>query len=278
MLNTRGHLLDLSSPCVMGILNITPDSFYDGGVLNSDSNILAQAEKMLQDGATILDLGGASSRPGAAVVSEDEELRRVVPAVELLVKTFPEAILSIDTWRAKVARECINAGGAIINDISGGSFDPDLFATVAELNVPYILMHLQGTPETMHQVPQYDNVTVSVLDYFIEKLGQLRALGVKDIILDPGFGFGKTLANNYTLLNNLNVFQTVLGLPVLAGLSRKSMISKLLQVETKDALNGTTALNMVALQNGANILRVHDVKEAAQTIKLWQMLNDTKSL
>ncbi|MBN8676614.1 MAG: dihydropteroate synthase [Chitinophagales bacterium] len=270
----KGRLLDLSMPVVMGILNLTPDSFFDGGKYSHADAIFQQAEKMLQEGATILDLGGASSRSGAAEVPEAEEMRRVLPAVTGILQRFPESILSIDTWRAPVAEAAINAGAHIINDISGGSLDPELFATAGRLQTPYILMHMQGTPQTMQQHPHYEDVVTEVLDYFIEKTARLRAVGVKDIILDPGFGFGKTVAHNYTLLRQLHTFGTVTGLPVLAGISRKSMICKALGVKPENALNGTTALHMVALQQGACILRAHDVREAREVITLWQLLQD----
>jgi dihydropteroate synthase len=256
----------------MGILNLTPDSFFDGGKYRDEQAILSQAEKMLQDGATLLDIGGASSRPGAALVSESEELKRVIPVVELLLKHFPDALLSVDTWRASLAKEAVASGASLINDISAGNFDAPLLETVAELQVPYVLMHMQGTPDTMQQNPHYEDVVTEVLDFFIQKISQLRAMGIKDIVLDPGFGFGKTVAHNFTLLKNLHIFQAVCGLPVLAGLSRKSMICKPLQIKPSDALNGTTALHMIALQNSASILRVHDVKEAMQVIALYELV------
>ena len=270
--NCKGQLLDLSSPIVMGILNLTPDSFFDGGKYRDEQAILSQAEKMLQDGATLLDIGGASSRPGAVLVSESEELKRVIPVVELLLKHFPDALLSVDTWRASLAKEAVASGASLINDISAGNFDAPLLETVAELQVPYVLMHMQGTPDTMQQNPHYEDVVTEVLDFFIQKISQLRAMGIKDIVLDPGFGFGKTVAHNFTLLKNLHIFQAVCGLPVLAGLSRKSMICKPLQIKPSDALNGTTALHMIALQNSASILRVHDVKEAMQVIALYELV------
>ncbi len=271
ILNCKGQLLDLSRPVVMGILNVTPDSFFDGGKYTEASTVLAQAEKMLREGAAILDIGGASSRPGAAEVSEAEEIRRVVPIIELLQKNFPDSILSVDTWRASVARASISAGASIINDISAGNLDPEMFQTVGQLGAPYVLMHMQGIPDTMQQNPHYEDVVTEVLDFFIHKIAALRASGVKDIVLDPGFGFGKTVEHNYALLRNLSVFQNVLGLPVLAGISRKSMICKPLGIKPSEALNGTTALHMVALQQGANILRVHDVREAVEVIRLWEL-------
>ncbi|MFN0175610.1 MAG: dihydropteroate synthase [Saprospiraceae bacterium] len=271
-LNCKGHLLDLSSPVVMGILNITPDSFFDGGKYPDEASILQQAEDMLHEGASILDIGGASSRPGAAEVSESEEMRRILPAIEGIQKNFPNSIVSVDTWRTNVANAAVQAGASIVNDISAGNLDPKMLEIVADLGVPYILMHMQGTPATMQQKPHYEDVVTEVLDFFIQKIEALRILGVKDIVLDPGFGFGKTVEHNYTLLKNLHVFQNVLGLPVLAGISRKSMICKPLEIKPAEALNGTTALHMVALQQGACVLRVHDVREAMEVIKLWQLL------
>ncbi|MDO8969098.1 MAG: dihydropteroate synthase, partial [Saprospiraceae bacterium] len=216
-LNCRGQLLDLSRPVVMGILNLTPDSFFDGGKHLGETAVLHQAEKMLREGAAILDLGGASSRPGAAEVQEQEELQRVIPAIETILKNFPNTILSVDTWRAGVAREALNAGASILNDISAGKLDDDLLQTVADFGVPYVLMHMQGTPGTMQQQPHYEDVVTEVLDFFIQKIVELRGLGLKDIILDPGFGFGKTVEHNFSLLKNMHVFQNVLDLPVLAG-------------------------------------------------------------
>ncbi|GAB4497898.1 MAG: dihydropteroate synthase [Saprospiraceae bacterium] len=271
-LNCRGQLLDLSRPLVMGILNVTPDSFFDGGRYSGKDAALKQAEKMLSEGAAILDIGGASSRPGAAEISEKEEFERVVPVIEVIKSHFSEAIISIDTWRASVAKAAIEAGASMVNDISGGQFDGKMFETVAALGTPYILMHMQGTPATMQQNPHYEDVVTEVLDFFIKKIEKLRALGVKDIVLDPGFGFGKTVEHNYQLLKNLHVFGSVTGLPVLAGISRKSMICKVLKVNPEHALNGTTALHIVALQQGAKILRVHDVREAVEVIKLWETL------
>ena len=270
-LNCRGRLLDLSTPAIMGILNLTPDSFYDGGKFQSIASALKQVEKMLDEGASIIDLGGMSSRPGAVVIGEEEELQRVLPVIEKIIETFPEAMLSIDTVRAKVAREAVARGAAIINDISAGSLDPDLWQTVVDLQVPYILMHMQGRPETMQNQPVYESVTVEVLDFLIAKVGALREMGAKDIIIDPGFGFGKSVEHNYELLQKMHVFQ-MLECPVLAGVSRKSMICKVLKVSPLKALNGTTALHMIALQQGARILRVHDVREAKEVIRLWQQL------
>ncbi|MBK9336835.1 MAG: dihydropteroate synthase [Lewinellaceae bacterium] len=272
-LNCRGRLLDLSAPVVMGILNVTPDSFYDGGRLASMDAVLRQAEQMLSDGAALLDIGGASSRPGAEEVPEDVEKSRVLPAIETVLRHFPDAMLSVDTWRASVAEAAIAAGASIINDISAGSRDAALYPTVARQGCPYILMHAQGTPRTMQQAPEYTDVVQEVLDFFIREAGKLRDLGVRDIVLDPGFGFGKTVAHNYALLKNMHVFSAVLGLPVLAGISRKSMICKVLNVNPEKALNGTTALHVVALQQHARILRVHDVREAVEVIRLHQQIN-----
>lgn len=268
-LQCRGRLLDLSTPVVMGILNMTPDSFYDGGRLDSVDAVLRQAEKMLLDGAALLDIGGASSRPGAAEVPEADELKRVVPAIEALSRQFPEALLSIDTWRASVARAAVDAGAVLVNDISAGRLSGGMFAEVARLGVPYVLMHMRGTPQTMQQQPTYSDVVQEVLDFFITEVEQLRSLGLRDIVLDPGFGFGKSVEHNFQLLKNLHVFSTVTGLPVLAGVSRKSMICKVLKVSPEHALNGTTALHMIALQQGVRILRAHDVREAREVIQLW---------
>ncbi len=270
-LNCRGKLLPLQEPVVMGILNITPDSFYDGGRYNGVGAALARAEEMMEAGAAIIDIGGMSSRPGAEIISPEVELRRVLPVVEGIVQRFPDAVLSIDTVHAQTARACVEAGAAMINDISGGNMDDNMFQTVATLGVPYVLMHMKGTPGNMQGQAVYDDVVTEVLDFFIERIGHLRSLGVKDILLDPGFGFGKTTAHNYQLLNKLHVFQLT-GCPVLAGISRKSMIWKTLKITPEEALNGTTALHMVALQQGASVLRAHDVKPALETIRLWQAL------
>lgn len=270
-LQSRGRLLDLSGPVVMGILNATPDSFYNKGAGSEPTSLLKGAEQMLQEGAAMLDIGGASSRPGAAAVPVGEELRRIIPVIELLVKYFPEAWLSADTCHAQVAAEAAEAGASIINDISGGSLDAAMVETVARLKVPYIAMHMQGAPRTMQDDPQYGDVLQEVFDYLKEKVGQCTAAGIQDLILDPGFGFGKTVAHNYALLGNLSAFRA-LGRPMLAGISRKSMVCKPLRVNPDKALNGTTALHMVALQQGASILRAHDVKEAMEVIKLFSLL------
>lgn len=270
-LNCQGRLLSLEQPVVMGILNTTPDSFYAGSRVPKMDALLAQAEQMLAEGARILDVGGASSRPGAEVVSVAEELKRVVPAVETLSKQCPEALISVDTYRAPVAEAALQAGAHLINDISGGRMDPALLEVVAAAKVPYILMHMQGTPETMQANPRYDALLTDVLDYFVERLRILQQYGIEDIVLDVGFGFGKTLDHNYELLAHLSEFR-VLQRPMLAGVSRKSMIWKALGDCPADALNGTTALHMVALQQGAAILRVHDVRPAIETIQLYQRL------
>jgi len=274
-LNCGGRLLDLSSPKIMGILNVAPDSFYDGGKYASETELLKQAEKMLSEGATMLDVGGMSTRPGADEVSEDEELKRVLPAIKSLSKTFPDALLSVDTSRAKVAEAAVQEGASLINDISAGAFYAHMLETVAKLNVPYILMHMQGTPATMQQHPQYENVTREVTEFFIQKINRLKELEVKDIILDPGFGFGKTVEHNYTILKNLNDFK-IFGMPLLVGISRKSMICKALKVNPEKALNGTTALHSIALLNGADILRVHDVREAKEVIQLLHFFMNAK--
>jgi dihydropteroate synthase len=271
-INCKGTLLDLAVPRVMGILNVTPDSFYDGGRYQEGEAILRQVEKMLTEGADMIDVGGMSSRPGAEIIEVEEELRRVIPAVEAISRRFPETIISIDTVRSRVAREAIGAGAQLVNDISAGKMDDEMYETVARLDVPYILMHMQGRPADMQKQPTYEDVVQEVLDFFIQETGQLRALGIKDIILDPGFGFGKSVEHNYRLLKNMEIFQ-VLDCPILTGVSRKSMINKVLNISPGEALNGTTALHMVALMNGSQLLRVHDVKEAKQTVRLWQALD-----
>lgn len=273
-LNCKGKLLSLETPLVMGILNLTPDSFYDGGKYQQTAEILQQAEKMLTEGAAILDLGGMSSRPGAELISVDEELKRVLPAIDLILKHFPETILSIDTVQGDVAKRSVEAGARLVNDISAGRLDEALYPTLAALDVPYVLMHMQGTPQNMQQNPDYEDVVRELLDFFILQIGKLRLLGVKDIILDVGFGFGKTLQHNYQLLKNLHVFK-ILELPILTGLSRKSMVYKPFGGSAKTALNGTSALHMIALQQGSKLLRVHDVKEAVEVIKLWKQLEES---
>ncbi|RZL28139.1 MAG: dihydropteroate synthase [Pedobacter sp.] len=270
-LNIKGKIFDLSTPKVMGILNITPDSFYNKSRTTSIDEAIRKAEQFLSEGASFIDIGGYSSRPGALDISADEELKRLIPIVEALNKHLPEAIISIDTFRAKVAGESISAGAHIINDISAGDMDAEMFNTIARLQVPYIFMHMQGTPQTMQQNPHYQNIVLDVLDYLAKKAAQLKALHVNDIILDPGFGFGKNIEHNYQLLNRLEDFK-IFKLPVLVGFSRKGMIHKVLENSAAEALNGTTVLNTIALQKGAKILRVHDVKEAVECIKLVNCL------
>lgn len=257
----------------MGVINLTPDSFYDGGKFKNEADIVTQVEKMLVDGATFVDLGGYSSKPGAEFVSEDEELRRVIPVVELIVNKFPEIILSVDTFRSKVAIESVASGAAMINDISAGFLDADMIKTVAKLKVPYIMMHMRGTPQTMQQLSQYEDLLKEINWYFSERLQQTKNEKIIDVILDPGFGFAKTTAQNYELLDKLELLKMA-EKPILVGLSRKSMIYKTLNITPQQALNGTTALNMMALSKGANILRVHDVKEAIECVTLYnQLLN-----
>ena len=271
-INCKGQLIDLTSPKVMGILNVTPDSFFDGGKYKDETAIINQVETMLKDGATFIDVGGYSSRPGAADVSIDEELQRVVPIIELILKHFPEILISIDTFRSKVAEQSIKAGAALINDISAGKLDDVMLTTVGKLRVPYIMMHMKGNPKTMQQHTDYDDLVKEVVSYFAERINSVHAEKVNDIIIDPGFGFAKTIEQNYELLNNLELLQ-ILDKPMLAGISRKSMIYKTLDTTSEHALNGTTALHMVALQKGASILRVHDVKEAMECVTLFNQLN-----
>lgn len=270
-INCKGNLIDLSIPRVMGVLNITPDSFFDGGKYKDEKSMLTQVEKMLKEGATFIDVGAYSSRPGAAHVTEAEELRRILPVVDVLLKEFPESILSIDTFRSSVAKETVQLGAAIINDISGGNMDSNMFATVAEVQVPYILMHMLGTPQNMQQNPVYKNVTQEIISFFADKIFKLHQLKVNDVLIDVGFGFGKTIAHNFEILKNLVLFKS-LEAPILAGVSRKSMLYKTLGISANEALNATTSANTIALLNGANILRVHDVKEAAEAIKIVQQL------
>jgi dihydropteroate synthase len=266
----RGNLIDLSTPLVMGILNTTPDSFYEGSRTLSVDTALERAGQMLAEGATILDVGGYSSRPGAADIPQAEELNRVLPVIESLTKHFPDVYISIDTFRAEVARQAVEAGACMVNDVSGGSLDSQLFETVAKLKVPYVLMHMRGTPQTMKSLTGYEDIVKEVVDYFGQKVYLLRQLDIKDIILDVGFGFAKTIEQNYFLLKNLDAFK-IIGLPILAGLSRKSLIYKKLGVPVSGALNGTTVLNTLALTKGASILRVHDVREAVEAIKLFRL-------
>jgi len=264
-INCKGKLIDLATPKVMGILNITPDSFFDGGKFRSDANILKHTEKMISEGATFIDVGGYSSRPNAQHISEDEELKRVIPVVELLIKKWPEVLISIDTFRSNVATKCVNIGACMINDISAGNMDVKMFTTVAKLQVPYIIMHMQGTPQTMQKSPKHVDIVHEVIHYFSKKVNELHRLNVNDIIIDVGFGFGKTPEQNYELLKNLSLLKN-LETPILTGISRKSMLYKLLDITPTKALNATTVANTMALLNGTNILRVHDVKEAAEAI------------
>lgn len=271
-LNVRGTLVDLRTPAVMGILNATPDSFYAQSRAQAEDDLLAKAGQMLTEGATFLDVGGYSTRPGAPDVSEAEETERVLVALEALHRQFPEALLSVDTFRASVAEKAVGAGAGLVNDVAGGSLDPAMFATVARLGVPYVLMHLRGTPQTMTSLANYENVTLEVIVELSEKVAQLHALGVKDLILDPGFGFAKTPAHNDQLLRELPAFR-LFELPLLVGLSRKSSIWRRLGITPDEALNGSTVLHTAALLDGANILRVHDVKEAVEAVKLISFLS-----
>lgn len=270
-INCKGQLIDLSQPKVMGILNITPNSFYDGGKYKDELQIVNQVEKMLNDGATFIDVGAYSSKPNAEFVSEEEELNRLLPIINLLIEKFPDILLSVDTFRSQVAKKAIEAGVALVNDISAGMLDEKMIETVAKLNVPYIMMHMKGNPQTMQNLTNYDDVVKEMIYYFSERIQLARSFGMNDIIIDPGFGFAKTLEQNYEVLQKLELF-SMLDLPLLAGISRKSMIYKTLENSPEEALNGTTVLNTIALQKGAKILRVHDVKEAVECVKLMQLL------
>lgn len=272
-LNCKGRLLSLETPVVMGILNVTPDSFYGGTHEKNLDGIVAQAAKMIAEGAAIIDIGGQSTRPGSDRLSPDEELERVMPVIDLLVNHFPSAILSIDTYHSKVVAATVKAGVHIINDISAGNLDEDMIPLAGSLKIPYICMHMKGEPTTMHLQPKYEDVVKEVLDFFIAKIETCRLAGIHDVIVDPGFGFGKNIGHNFTLLNNLDVFE-MLNCPILAGISRKSTIYKTLGITPEESLNGTTILNTIALTRGANILRVHDVKEAVEAIKLTQLLTE----
>ena len=272
-INCKGSLIDFTTPKVMGILNLTPDSFYDGGRNSSEKDYLLHAEKMLKEGADFIDVGAYSSRPGAVDISEEEELSRLVPVVQLLLKEFPEALLSIDTFRSEVARQAVENGAAIINDISGGSLDPEMLKTVAELQVPYILMHMRGNPKNMKDLNQYDDLAKDLLFYFSEKISEARDLGINDLIIDPGFGFSKNIAQNFELMSKLELFKN-LNLPLLSGISRKSLIYKTFHTTPNEALNGTTVLNTISLLKGAHILRVHDVKEAVECVKLTSLVRN----
>ena len=272
-INCKGTLVNLSTPKVMGIVNVTPDSFFDGGKLTNSNEIVLQVDKMLRDGATFIDLGGYSSKPGAEFVSEAEELNRVVPIVKVLVEKFPDILLSIDTFRSEVAKKAIENGAALINDISAGLLDENMLETVAKLQVPYIMTHMKGTPKTMQSLANYDDLLKEMNFYFSERIAKARSFGLHDIIIDPGFGFAKTMEQNYELLQNLELLQFH-ELPILAGISRKSMIYKALETSPENALNGTTFLHAFCLQKGANILRVHDVKEAVECVSLIRQLDN----
>ena len=270
-LNVKGKLVDLSDPIVMGIINVTPDSFYAGSRVTGMQDIVIRAGKLLEEGATILDLGGYSTRPGAEDITESEELKRIIPALEIILKNFPDAIVSIDTFRTQVAKQALNTGASIINDISGGTLNENMSNLIAEYKVPYILMHLKGTPQTMVQENKYESLIDEVIEYFVEKIALLRKKGIKDIIIDPGFGFAKNINQNYELLKKLSIFQ-MFELPILVGISRKSMIYRKLNISPEESLNGSVVLNTIALTKGANILRVHDVKESVEAIQLLRNL------
>ena len=272
-ISCKGKLIDLKTPKIMGILNLTPDSFYDGGLYNNTDRALAQTEKMLLEGATFIDVGGASSKPGAVEVSADEELARVLPVIEKIHIKFPDTLISIDTYRIDVAQQAVAAGAAMVNDISGGNLDAKMLKTVGALGVPFVAMHMQGKPQNMQDKPSYDNILTDIRSFFAAKIDAAHKAGIHDIIIDPGFGFGKTLEHNYALLKHLSSIQMD-GVPMLIGVSRKSMIYKLLQIEVAEAGNGTSVLNTVALQQGAQILRVHDVKDAHQAVQLIEKLKN----
>ena len=272
-ISCKGKLIDLTTPKIMGILNLTPDSFYDGGLYNNTDRALAQTEKMLLEGATFIDVGGASSKPGAVEITVDEELARVLPVIEKIHKKFPDTLISIDTYRSDVAQQAVAAGAAMVNDISGGNLDAKMLKTVGALGVPFVAMHMQGKPQNMQDKPSYDNILTDIRSFFAAKIDAAHKAGIHDIIIDPGFGFGKTLEHNYALLKHLSSIQ-VDGIPMLIGVSRKSMIYKLLQIEVAEAGNGTSVLNTVALQQGVQILRVHDVKEAHQAVQLIEKLKN----
>jgi len=267
-LNCKGRLLVIEKPLVMGIINATPDSFFGGSRFNGVDEIVTTAENMLNDGADIIDIGGQSTRPGSELISVDEEIERIVPAIKAIANKLPNAFISIDTFYSTVAMAAVDAGATIVNDISAGSMDNKMIKTVAELKVPYVLMHMKGTPQTMQQNTTYENVTREVLDFFILKTNELKKAGIVDIIIDPGFGFAKKINQNFKLLKNLSVFK-MLDKPIMLGISRKSTIYKTLEINADDALNGTTVLNTIGLMNGASILRVHDVKEAKEAVKLF---------
>lgn len=270
-INCLGQLIDLSSPKVMGILNVTPNSFYDGNRYNSEKLILDHVEKMLSEGATFIDLGAYSSKPNAELVSEEEEMARLKPVLQSVLKHFPDTIISIDTFRSNVAKSSLDSGAAMINDISAGTLDENMFGVVAHFHAAYIMMHMRGTPQTMTGLTHYDDIVNEILYYFSEKIAKARSVGINDLIIDPGFGFAKTLDQNYEVLQKLELFQN-LDYPILVGISRKSMVYKVLESSADAALNGTTVLNTIALSKGANILRVHDVKEAVESVKLFEKM------
>ena len=270
-INCNGDLVDLTTPKVMGIINVTPDSFYDGGKFKDEKSILKQVEKILVDGADFIDIGAYSSKPGANFVSENEELKRITPIVKLIIKSFPNCKISIDSFRSKVINECVELGASISNDISAGKLDPMMMETVGKLNIPYIMMHMRGTPKTMQNKTNYKNIVNQVFEYFSERITTAQQHNINDIIIDVGFGFAKTIEQNYVLLKKLNYFNSH-NYPILTGISRKSMIYNLLDCNASEALNGTTALNMTALINGSKILRVHDVKEAVECVRLFNAL------
>ena len=272
-ISCKGKLIELTTPKIMGILNLTPDSFYDGGLYNNTDRSLAQTEKMLLEGATFIDVGGASSKPGTVEVSADEELARVLPVIEKIHIKFPDTLISIDTYRSDLAQQAVAAGAAMVNDISGGNLDAKMLKTVGALGVPFVAMHMQGKPQNMQDKPSYDNILTDIRSFFAAKIDAAHKAGIHDIIIDPGFGFGKTLEHNYALLKHLSSIQMD-GVPMLIGVSRKSMIYKLLQIEVAEAGNGTSVLNTVALQQGAQILRVHDVKDAHQAVQLIEKLKN----
>ncbi len=271
-INCSGTLIDLAKPRVMGILNVTPDSFFDGGKYASDSEVLNRTETMLREGADFIDMGGYSSRPNAKDVDESDEFRRIVPAVEFVAKRFPDAVISVDTFRSSIAKACIEAGASMINDISAGMLDDKMMETAASLQVPYIMMHMRGTPQTMQSFTDYNDIISDMLFYFSERITVARSYGLNDIVLDPGFGFSKTAAQNFEVMQKLQLFD--IGLPLLIGISRKGMIYKSLKTSTEEALNGTSALHMAALMKGAKILRVHDVKEAVECIRLYDLMTE----
>ncbi|MBP6180765.1 dihydropteroate synthase [Flavobacterium sp.] len=271
-INCKGQLIDLSTPKVMGILNVTPNSFFDGGKYKNENEILSRVEKMLVDGATFIDLGAYSSKPSAEFVSEEEEISRIVPVIDLILKSFPKTIISIDTFRSKVAKASIESGAAIINDIAAGNLDEKMFGIIAKYNVPYIMMHMRGNPQSMQTLTNYEDIVKEIVFYFSERIAKARSFGINDLIIDPGFGFAKTLEQNYEVFQKMELFK-LLELPMLIGISRKSMIYKTLDSNAEQALNGTTVLNTLALTKGAKILRVHDVKEAMECVALFNKIN-----